>query len=259
MKIGEFLKRARQQLVTCLPDSSLAALARLMYSHSIGAMPVCEEGNRMIGIVSERDLVRVFARTDWSELKYLRSRDIMTTRVISCGPEDTMRAAQDVMRFFRTQVEGLLDQCCRAATTASRRRFISSSDSCRRRASVSRNESHWLRIRALRQSPRRLPATALLLYQQAAPTWNSRFHRDEADHQGDRRQHFEVDERLESDATDLLHVLHAGDAVHDAAEDDWSDDHHGLHPPILDNRQMTEVICPCLSRKRYFLTGLYDG
>ena len=98
MKIGEFLKRSRQQLVTCLPDNSLAAVAKLMYSHGIGAMPVCEEGNRMVGIVSERDLVRVFARTDWSELQYLRARDIMTTRVISCGPEDTMRAAQDLMR-----------------------------------------------------------------------------------------------------------------------------------------------------------------
>ena len=98
MKIGEFLKRSRQQLVTCLPDSSLAALARLMYSHGIGAMPVCEEGNRMVGIVSERDLVRVFARTDWSELQYLRAHDIMTTRVISCSPEDTMRSAQDLMR-----------------------------------------------------------------------------------------------------------------------------------------------------------------
>lgn len=98
MKIGEFLKRSRQQLVTCLPDSSLAAVAKLMYAHGIGAMPVCEEGNRMIGIVSERDLVRVFARTDWSELQYLRARDIMTTRVISCKPEDTMRTAQDLMR-----------------------------------------------------------------------------------------------------------------------------------------------------------------
>ncbi|HET9686789.1 MAG TPA: CBS domain-containing protein [Pseudolabrys sp.] len=98
MKIGEFLKRSRQQLVTCLPDSSLAAVAKLMYAHGIGAMPVCEEANRMIGIVSERDLVRVFARTDWSELQYLRARDIMTTRVISCGPEDTMRSAQDLMR-----------------------------------------------------------------------------------------------------------------------------------------------------------------
>jgi CBS domain-containing protein len=98
VKIGEFLKRSRQRLVTCLPDNSLAAVAKRLYSHGIGAMPVCEEGNRMIGIVSERDLVRVFARADWSELQYLRARDVMTTRVISCGPEDTMRAAQDLMR-----------------------------------------------------------------------------------------------------------------------------------------------------------------
>jgi CBS domain-containing protein len=53
----------------------------------------------MVGVISERDLVRAFARTDWSELQYLRARDVMTTRVVSCGPDDTMRAAQDLMRM----------------------------------------------------------------------------------------------------------------------------------------------------------------
>ena len=52
----------------------------------------------MIGIISERDLVRVFARTDLSELHYMRARDVMTTRVVTCGPDDTMRFAQDLMR-----------------------------------------------------------------------------------------------------------------------------------------------------------------
>jgi hypothetical protein len=28
----------------------------------------------MVGIISERDLVRVFARADWNELQYARSR-----------------------------------------------------------------------------------------------------------------------------------------------------------------------------------------
>ena len=56
MKIGEFLKHSRQRLVMCLPDTSLAAVAKLMYEHGIGAMPVCELGTRMIGIISERDL-----------------------------------------------------------------------------------------------------------------------------------------------------------------------------------------------------------
>jgi CBS domain-containing protein len=98
MKIGEFLKHSRQQLVTCLPDNSLATVANLMYARSIGAMPVCEPNDRMVGIISERDLVRAFARTDWSELQYLRARDVMTTRVVTCGPDDSMRAAQDLMR-----------------------------------------------------------------------------------------------------------------------------------------------------------------
>jgi len=69
-----------------------------MYKHSIGAMPVCELNGRMVGIISERDLVRVFARTNWSELQYILARDVMTTRVVTCGPNDTLRGAQQLMR-----------------------------------------------------------------------------------------------------------------------------------------------------------------
>ena len=99
MKIGEFLDLSHQRLVTCLADMTLDAVAKLMYTHNIGAMPVCELGGRMVGIVSERDLVRVFARTDWSELQYMRARDVMTSRVVTCGPDDNMRKAQQLMRM----------------------------------------------------------------------------------------------------------------------------------------------------------------
>lgn len=98
MRIAEFLERSRQKLVFCLPDDTLQAVAKSMYAHGIGAMPVCELGTRMVGIVSERDLVRVFARENWSELQYLRARDVMTTRVVSCRPEDTLESAQETMR-----------------------------------------------------------------------------------------------------------------------------------------------------------------
>ncbi|HZT26982.1 MAG TPA: CBS domain-containing protein [Pseudolabrys sp.] len=98
MTIGEFLKRTRQRLITCLPDDTLNAVAKLMYAHNIGALPVCELGTRMVGIISERDLVRAFARTDLSELQYLRARDVMTTRVVSCGPDADIRDAQELMR-----------------------------------------------------------------------------------------------------------------------------------------------------------------
>lgn len=99
MKIGEFLTHAHQRLVTCLPDDLLNAVAKLMYAHNIGAMPVCELGTRMVGVISERDLVRSFARTDLSEMQYIRARDIMTTRVLSCQPDDSMRSAQESMKL----------------------------------------------------------------------------------------------------------------------------------------------------------------
>ena len=101
MKVGEFLQASRQHLVTCIPDHALNDVARLMYSNGIGALPVCELNDRMVGIVSERDLVRAFARNDVAELKYLRARDVMTTRVVVCSPGDTMQHAQEIMRENR--------------------------------------------------------------------------------------------------------------------------------------------------------------
>jgi len=98
MKVGEFLNASRQRLITCIPDHALNDVARLLYTHGIGALPVCELNHRMVGIVSERDLVRASARTALGELQYLRARDLMTTRVIVCTPDDTMQHAQEVMR-----------------------------------------------------------------------------------------------------------------------------------------------------------------
>jgi CBS domain-containing protein len=101
MKIGEFLKRARQHLVTCLPDDTLEAAAKAMHAHGIGALPVCEVGIHMVGIISERDLVRVFATTDCHELPNLRVRDAMTMRVKFCAPDEDMHAAEQLMRRHR--------------------------------------------------------------------------------------------------------------------------------------------------------------
>ena len=98
MKIGDFLKRPHQHLVTCLPGHSLEDIAKLLHANSIGAMPVCELGRQMVGIVSERDLVRSFATTAGNELRHLRARDIMTAQVVTCSPSDDMRTAEMLMR-----------------------------------------------------------------------------------------------------------------------------------------------------------------
>jgi CBS domain-containing protein len=98
MKIGEFLKHSHRHLVFCLPSHTLAETAKLLYANSIGAMPVCELDMHMVGIVSERDLVRTFATTEWNAIQHLRVRDVMTTQVVSCGLDDSMQTAQALMR-----------------------------------------------------------------------------------------------------------------------------------------------------------------
>ena len=101
MKIGEFLKRTRQHLVTCMPQHSVEEVAKLLHAYGIGAVPVCQLDMRMVGIVSERDLVRAFATMPWNELELLKARDIMTARVFTCGPDDTMQSAEHLMRLHR--------------------------------------------------------------------------------------------------------------------------------------------------------------
>jgi hypothetical protein len=50
-------------------------------------------------------------------------------------------------------------------------------------------------------------------------------HQHQADDQRDRAHHLEVDQCEAAGLADLLHVLHAGDAGHDGAEDDGGNHH----------------------------------
>ena len=64
---------------------------------------------------------------------------------------------------------------------------------------------------------------------------------DQADHQGEGRDQLEIDERLQSDPADLLHVADLGDPDHHRREDDRGDHH-------LD--QLDEAVSQGLHRRR---------
>lgn len=51
-----------QKVVTIRPDASLAEAARLMSEQRVGALPVVDEKEALVGIVSESDLLRVLAQ-----------------------------------------------------------------------------------------------------------------------------------------------------------------------------------------------------
>jgi CBS-domain-containing membrane protein len=50
--------------ITVHPEATIVEAARLLDAHRIKRMPVTDDQNRLVGIVSRRDLLSVFTRTD---------------------------------------------------------------------------------------------------------------------------------------------------------------------------------------------------
>jgi CBS domain-containing protein len=58
MKVGDFMTR---RVVTIHPDSPILDAAQLMLKHHVSGLPVVDDSQRVVGIVTEHDLLR---RTD---------------------------------------------------------------------------------------------------------------------------------------------------------------------------------------------------
>ena len=91
--------------VVCVqPDETVAVASRLMERHNLGVLAVCGKDGKLKGMLTDRDIVLrcVAADEDPSELKV---RQVMTRRVVSVGPEDSLdeaakrMAAQQVRRL----------------------------------------------------------------------------------------------------------------------------------------------------------------
>ena len=59
MRIGDVLKaKPSHDVVTIRPDAGVRELVALLAEHNVGALIVSTDGERVDGIVSERDVVR---------------------------------------------------------------------------------------------------------------------------------------------------------------------------------------------------------
>ena len=77
------------------PGVTLAAAVKRLAERKIGAVLVMS-GTRMEGILSERDIVRVLGEQGASVLDQPVS-SVMTRRVVSCRPTDTVAAIMEMM------------------------------------------------------------------------------------------------------------------------------------------------------------------
>lgn len=95
MRISEVLHSKGDNVVTIKPETSVRDLIGLLSKHNLGALVVSTDGSTVQGIVSERDVVRRLARGP--EVLDAPVRDIMTTDVHSCRPDDYVNGLMHLM------------------------------------------------------------------------------------------------------------------------------------------------------------------
>lgn len=100
MKVHEVLEAKGAVVITAEPDCPLSVAARALAERNIGALVVMDEQDLLIGILSERDIVRAFALGGTKALAG-NVRDYMSKDVITCQLDDTCRELMGVMTRHR--------------------------------------------------------------------------------------------------------------------------------------------------------------
>ncbi len=71
------------------PSETIADTVDILSEYGIGAVVVTEDGERIAGIISERDVVRHLAHEQEGTLR-IRVEDLMTRNVVTCTPNDAV-------------------------------------------------------------------------------------------------------------------------------------------------------------------------
>jgi CBS domain-containing protein len=74
------------------PDTPLADLAKLMRQHDIGAIPI-GENDRLVGMVTDRDIVCKGLAEDGFDAHRATARDVMTPGIHCCSEDDDLAKA----------------------------------------------------------------------------------------------------------------------------------------------------------------------
>ncbi|TJV52759.1 MAG: CBS domain-containing protein, partial [Mesorhizobium sp.] len=113
MTVKAILEQKGHDVLTLGPNEKLSEAIRILAEHRIGALVITNGDHKIVGILSERDVVRVLAREGTAALD-IAVRSAMTPKVKICNENHTVNEVMEIMtsgRFRHLPVEkdGLLD------------------------------------------------------------------------------------------------------------------------------------------------------
>ncbi|MFI4934065.1 MAG: CBS domain-containing protein [Caulobacterales bacterium] len=102
MLVSQILKDKGDVVFTASPSETVGAAAALLHARGVGSMVVLDAADEVIGIVSERDIVRVVAEKGAEGLKQTIT-SCMTHNVVFAEPHETVDSLLERMTDRRVR------------------------------------------------------------------------------------------------------------------------------------------------------------
>ena len=96
MTVKAIMSAKGGDVVIIQPNTDVASAVRILAERKIGALVVTGADQRVVGIVSERDIVQELAVHGAATL-VLPLTEVMTRRVMTCSPSDTVSSVMERM------------------------------------------------------------------------------------------------------------------------------------------------------------------
>lgn len=108
MKIAGILKQKGGAIVSVAPTDTIEAVVRDLADKRIGAVVVLDSSRRLLGILSERDIVRSLAQHGARTLE-MTAAQLMTANVTTATPDTTVDEAMELMTGGRFRHVPVID------------------------------------------------------------------------------------------------------------------------------------------------------
>lgn len=102
MLVQDILDRKGGQVYEVGCDAPIGKAVAMLAAWNVGVVLVTDPKNGLVGIISERDLVRALSQFGGSFLR-MRANELMTRRVITCKPETTVANSLALMGLHRVR------------------------------------------------------------------------------------------------------------------------------------------------------------
>jgi CBS domain-containing protein len=109
MSLKNILAAKGGNIICIEPTADLTAAAKLLSTHRIGALVVLDADERLVGILSERDIVRTMADVGGASL-LLPVAEVMTRNVSTCDVNDSISSVMDRMTKGKFRHMPVLDK-----------------------------------------------------------------------------------------------------------------------------------------------------